>query len=160
MARTAFLSGHTDLMEQEFKDFYAHKLDKAVAQGHDFVTAAAFGTDLQCLEYLFSKKVDPKRITVYLHEKYFSRKAGYEEKGVLVKGPFPTHQARDEQLTKDSDYDILWIRNDERAKAKYGDDWKKDRKSSVELNLDRRSEVTQQMLSQTVSPFGMPLKHV
>ena len=143
MTRTAFISGHTDISEEVFNKFYKPRLSTAAITGDNFVTAAAFGADRMCIDYLINvKHIHPQRLTVYLHEKYIERKYPYEEKGIRVKTGFASHLQRDEQMTKDSDYDITWLRSIEEAKLLYGKDWEKDKKSATELNLLRREITT------------------
>jgi len=137
----AFISGHTDspeVLEPEFQEHYVPKLDKAIENNDCFVTAAAYGIDRLAIQYLLDNGVSPSQISIYLHEKYADRKAEYQAKGFVVKGPFASHSDRDAQMTKDSDYDIAWVRSDDEAKAIYGDEWKKGDICATEKNIRRR----------------------
>jgi 4-hydroxy-3-methylbut-2-enyl diphosphate reductase IspH len=138
--RIAFISGHTDIDENEFNEHYKQALDEAVENKDKFIMAAAYGADLDCLDYLMRKGVDVKDVTICIHDKYIDeKKKKFEEKGLVVLTGFPTHRERDQYMTEMSDYDIAWLRPVEEAKRKYGETWEKDQTSAVEHNLQRRA---------------------
>lgn len=140
IVKTAFISGHTDLSGEEFLLHYAKRLKEAVKKNHNFVMAGAHGADLLCLNYLIVvKKISPSRISIYLHEKYSDRFEILQSLGLKVYSGFSTHSGKDAMMTKYSDYDIAWLRPDEVARLRYGDNWKKGDISATEKNLIRRS---------------------
>lgn len=143
--KTAFISGHTDLTQEEFDKHYAPVLKKMAWDYYYYVTAAALGADRMAMEYLVNKcGVLPRRITIYLHDNYKDREEGYSEDGYRVYAGYNTHHERDEAMTKASSVDVAWLRPDEEARAMYGSDWKKDAMSATERNILRREEILSQ----------------
>ncbi|KAL9111552.1 MAG: hypothetical protein Q9227_004040 [Pyrenula ochraceoflavens] len=184
--RTAFISGHLDLKQSQFRNQYHSALDAAVAHGDRFIVSDSKGADTMALEYLLQKRVDPARITIYLADRggramrnrgthgngrghgttvkthaHFSspskssshpqdseimhpRVARFQAQGVLVKLGWSNHTARDEAMTKQSDYDIAWVRPEAETRELYGHlpNWREGRISGTEKNLMRRNKQT------------------
>lgn len=176
--RTAFISGHTDITQQEFETRYAPAINDALASGHHFVVGDAAGTDGYALSYLLAKGGPDieSRVTVYPSRPYNVPK--FKDQGLKVAAlavedggsgsgvdeqirgrdqvgsgrgegierranPRARHLARDARMTRDSDYDILWARNEAEARLFYGDKYRP-RVSATELNRLRRIEAVKE----------------
>ena len=162
-SRTAFVSGHIDLTQEAFLKHYQSALDKAIANNEDFILSNAGGADSLALQYLLDRKVSPSRITIYIHTPPARRqKPGganetmrridrlrtgpeildqYRKNGLGVKVVDGWHTDRDTTMTRDSDYNILWIRPDEETKALYGSKYRPGRVSGTQKNKDRREQL-------------------
>ena len=70
------------------------------------------------------------------------RVARFQSQGVSVRSGWSSHTARDEAMTKNSDYDIAWVRSEAETRALYGHlpHWRDGRISGTEKNLIRRRE--------------------
>ena len=159
--RRAFISGHIDLTDELFQMHYAPAIDVALAEGHQFIIGDALGVDSMALAYILARggpEVVP-RITVFPSRPHNIEKLRLRGIKVSVpdhqqaqelKQPRQAHKgrdasrlhhlARDAQMTAASDYDILYVRTDEEAKALYGAKWRP-RVSGTELNRRRRLEL-------------------
>ena len=103
---TAFISGHRNITDSEWKGHYVAAIDKAIAEGHDFIVCECAGADTRAQQYLRSEGI--RRVTVY-HMFDFPRvNIGFWS----TVGGFISDSQRDEACTKASDYDIAWSRTD------------------------------------------------
>lgn len=158
---TAMISGHTDLPQDLFDKHYIPQLTIALESGANFIIGDAKGVDEMALTWLLTH-AKPDRITVYCSRAYNVSKlealgvnvildksgaaggGGSNGKG-MNKGreagnpnaSRQRHLDRDARMTVASDFDILYVRTDEEARAFYGERWRK-RVSATELNRDRR----------------------
>lgn len=145
----AFISGHTNMTEKEFKDNYEEKINNAINLGHEFVIGNASGCDTIALNYLLEKKVEPKRISIYFYSRYPSKYDNEYYKAMKVNviceqsecKKFLSYEQRDKYMTINSDYDIAWIRSIEENKKIYGNNFKENRKSGTEQNIERRRKL-------------------
>ena len=139
MTRTAFISGHVDLSPLEFKDHYWDAIDLAIKDNDDFLMGSARGADSYALDYLISKGVDSKKITVYLYEKDPDRvaelKSHYQKLKVNFQTGFSSFTSRDATMTQNSSYDIAWVRSEVECKIRYGINYKP-RISGTQRNLE------------------------
>ena len=162
-AKVAFVSGHIDLSNDTFTIQYKTCLDEAIRNGDNFILSNAGGADSMALEYLLSQDVSPSRITIYIHTPPARRqKPGganetmkridrlrtgpetqerYRNQGLCVKVINGWHTERDAEMTRDSDYDILWVRPDDETKALYGKKYRPGRISGTQKNKDRREQM-------------------
>jgi len=104
MKTTAFVSGHGDLTEQEFKEHYKPRLDWAIENGVWIVVGDYKGADTMAQEYLLNCYY--RRVVVFhmfseprVNVGNFPTKCGYK-----------TDNHRDSAMTMLSDYDIAWVR--------------------------------------------------
>jgi hypothetical protein len=104
MTKTAFISGHLSLSEEEFTTHYIPEIDKAIKAGHFFVVGDAPGADCMAQRYLW-KHCEHHRIMVY-HAFAGAR----HTHGFKTVGRFPSQTAKDAAMTQASYYDIAWIR--------------------------------------------------
>ena len=144
----AFISGHLDLTETQFKEHYVSKIDKAIEAGHDFVLGSAGGADSMALDYLLNHCPDTKRITIYVHSR--NKKLQQEivnrvtKLGIKSVCEFKSDTHRDEACTQASTYDIAWVRPKEETAKLLGDKYDPNRLSGTEQNLMRRKTREQQ----------------
>lgn len=141
MSKTAFISGHIDLTEEEFIQHYKNKIDQAAWLNHSFVIGDAKGTDSLAQKYLINL-IPKKRVNIYhMYKKPLNNKGNYE----LV-GGFTSHNKKDTAMTQSSDYDIAYVRSPiitkKMLEAK-GITYDPKRKSGTQRNLDRRKKLGQ-----------------
>lgn len=139
---TAFISGHTDLSEEEFIQHYIPQLDSAIENKCQFVVGNARGADQLALNYLREKKVDPSVITLYCHPT--PEKNKFIHFGIRIVDGFPSYNQRDIAMTRASTYDIAWVRKEtpEESKIRYGADFNPKRISATQANVNRRQKKT------------------
>lgn len=114
---TNFISGHLDLTQAEFDKHYRHKIDHALAKNQSFVVGDAKGADTLAQQYLFGKT---KAVVLYHMFESPRNNAGFP-----TRGGFQSDAERDEQMTRDSHQDIVWVKPGRK-------------KSGTQKNLDRR----------------------
>lgn len=102
--RTAFISGHLSVTEEEFLEYYTTQIDAAIKANHSFVVGDAPGTDTLAQTYLASR-ISRDRVTVY-----HAYESPRNNLGFHAIGNFPSQNAKDKAMTQASDYDIAWIR--------------------------------------------------
>lgn len=105
--KIAYISGHLDLTEEEFREHYIPAIDYAIFFGYKFVVGDARGADKMAQEYL--KNVGNNvyhLITVY----HMFDKPRHNAASFNTKGGYKTDEERDIAMTKASDYDIAWVR--------------------------------------------------
>jgi hypothetical protein len=103
--RIAHISGHYDLSESEFEQHYRSQIDEAVALGDHFIVGDANGADFAAQMYLFSKLGASDRVRVF-HMLDRPR----HNVGFATVGGFDSDEQRNEAMTRQSDYDIAWVR--------------------------------------------------
>ncbi len=102
--KTAFVSGHLTITEDEFYDYYGTPITAALANNHKFVVGDARGLDSIVQKYLF--EVGVKDVTVYhMFDKPRNNKYNFP-----TIGGFKSDEERDAAMTAASDYDIAWVR--------------------------------------------------
>lgn len=115
MGKIAFISGHLDLTEKEFKEHYVPKINLALRNGTDFVVGDAKGCDTLAQKYLkpiletkswMDGSMIYPGITVY----HMLDRPRNCIKGFRTKGGFRSDDDRDTAMTVVSDYDIAWVR--------------------------------------------------
>jgi hypothetical protein len=102
--KTAFISGHIDLTDEEFILYYKEYLDIAIKEEHTFVIGESDGADKMAQIYLHEHNV--KNITIYhLFEAPRVNLGNYS-----INGGYEKHSQKDKEMTLNSDYDIVWSR--------------------------------------------------
>jgi hypothetical protein len=130
---TFFVSGHLDLSQQEFDQFYTMQIEKAIAQNAHFVIGDAKGADAMAQKHL--AKVHYRKVTIY--------HIGSKPRNLL--GPFETRgwfkndEERDKAMTNASQQDIAWVRSEEMCKKLYGSNYKPNKISGTAKNILRRT---------------------
>ncbi|KAH6876826.1 hypothetical protein B0T10DRAFT_497331 [Thelonectria olida] len=144
--RIAMISGHIDISPSEFATHYYYSLDEAIARGDLFILGDAKGTDEMALDYILERDLTA-HITVYASRAHRIRELGDKNIQVIFvkamkKGASgrQRHLQRYAEMTKASDYDILWVRGEEECRKRYGEKYRP-RVSGTELNRRRRLEV-------------------
>lgn len=102
--KTAFISGHLSVTEDEFNAHYVALIDEAIEAGHNFVVGDAPGADELAQKYL-KKRVEAHRVVIYHAYDAPRNNAGFE-----TVGNFTSQTAKDKAMTLASDYDIAWVR--------------------------------------------------
>lgn len=100
----AFVSGHRDITDDEFNIHYVPKLDKAILDGHQIVVGDYQGVDYLTQRYLSDKNY--KNVIVY----HMFIKPRYYIAGFPTRGGYTSDEDRDSAMTRDSVYDIAWVR--------------------------------------------------
>jgi hypothetical protein len=133
---TYFISGHLDLTWDEFEKHYKEQIDTAInKENSKFIVGDAKGADLLSQKYLASLGIN--KVTIYhMHDKPRNIIDAYIGNTI---GEFKSDEERDSAMTRDSDYDILWIRPPEEQKKKYGKKYDPNRVTGTEKNKLRRS---------------------
>ena len=127
MTKTAFISGHLDLTEEEFDLHYKSPIVRAISRGDSFVIGDARGADVIAQRLLYRMALDGvNEVTVY-HMLEAPRNFAFGT-GWKLSGGFTSDKERDEAMTKASDYDIAWVRPGRE-------------KSGTAKNIKRRTEV-------------------
>jgi len=138
-AKTYFVSGHVDLTEEEFAAHYVDKINAALKEKATFLMGDADGADYMAAKYLHEKGCH--RVVIY----YKGMPTVQNPFGYMTRGPFPTHPAKDAQMTADSDEDIVWLRPYEVMKKMIedrGEVFEVGRISGTEQNILRRARQT------------------
>ena len=111
---TYFVSGHRDIIEDEFERNYKPALEAVINEDPDcrFVIGDCCGVDIMAQNYLVDVLgVDPERITVY---HMFDSARNINPKIQNVMCGFTSDRERDDAMTKASSYDIAFVRNNKK----------------------------------------------
>ncbi|MFZ6731924.1 hypothetical protein ACO0LG_08375 [Undibacterium sp. Ji42W] len=101
--KTAYISGHLKISNEEFTEHYVPKLAEALERGDSFVVGDARGVDEMAQGYLV---LYTDKIKVYhMFEK--PRNCAF---GLETVGGFNSDEERDAAMTAASDDDIAWVR--------------------------------------------------
>jgi hypothetical protein len=119
---TAFISGHITVENEEFARHYADKILEAYSLGHHFVIGDADGIDLLAQKLLLVLGANPERVTIY----HMFDKPRFNL-GFKTSGGYKNDEERDAAMTKNSNYDIAWVRPGKE-------------KSGTARNLERRKK--------------------
>ncbi len=120
--KTVFISGHIQVEKGEFALHYAGLILKAYNLGYHFVIGDADGIDLLAQKFLLGLGATKDRVTIY--HMFTSPKFNV---GFNTSGGYQTDEERDAAMTKNSDYDIAWVRPGKE-------------KSGTARNLERRRQ--------------------
>lgn len=103
-----FISGHRDITKEEFKKYYEPKIQKVLKYDKDakFVIGDYYGADIMAQEYLVSLGY-LNRITVY---HMFDKPRNLADPYIQTSGGYKDDIDRDSAMTRDSDFDIAFIR--------------------------------------------------
>lgn len=135
---TVFISGHTNLKDEEFDIHYKPALDSLKTE--KVLIGNAYGADKMAFDYLISKGYPKHLITIFCYGRTSVPPDYYTSKNVTVIDEFKSYTSRDAYMTNNSDYDILWVRPDEETKKMVESEGKvyRPRVSGTELNRQRR----------------------
>ncbi|XWV25021.1 hypothetical protein QJ856_gp0757 [Tupanvirus deep ocean] len=135
-----FISGHTDITQEQFDYHYKNKIITATKNPKNtFVMGSAPGADFMAQKLLIKLlENQPRgldRITVY-HKG--SRPEKIADPRIKTIGGFVSHDEKDARMTQESDIDIAYVRTSEESKQLYGSKYKPDRVSGTQKNIERR----------------------
>lgn len=103
--KVAFVSGHLNVTTEEFQEHYVPKLQKAIAEKHKFVVGDCKGVDTLAQGF-FAYFLTKDDVTVYHMFDSPRNNVG----NFPTRGGFKSDNERDSEMTRMSDYDIVWIR--------------------------------------------------
>ena len=110
-----FISGHRNLSYEDFEKYYIPVIDKVIRTDDDakFVIGDCDGVDKFAMDYIFSK--DIYHITIY-HMFTKPRNTPEATTRVLLdivdfRGGFKSDEDRDSAMTRNSDFDIAFIKD-------------------------------------------------
>lgn len=111
-----FVSGHRDLPYEDFELYYKPIIDNVIANDEtpEFVVGDCEGVDKFAMDYIFEYYIIP--LTIY-HIGNSSRNIpkglseNPESEGVYFKGGFTSDEERDSAMTKVSDFDIAFVKD-------------------------------------------------
>lgn len=109
--KTYFISGHRDITDIEFENYYQAMINYALNETNDakFVVGDYYGVDIMAQNYLIDVlKIEPERITVY---HMLESPRNFNPKITKFVGGFKTDDERDEAMTKASFKDIAMVRD-------------------------------------------------
>jgi hypothetical protein len=129
MVKTAMISGHLDLTQEEFDEHYKPLIIHAIEHDHDFVVGDARGAD--AMAQLCLKEWIDKLHALSLVRVYHMFTAPRHNAGFDTKSGFTKDDGKDAAMTKDSDYDIAWVRPSKHSSES-------GRVSGTEQNIIRR----------------------
>lgn len=110
-----FISGHRNLSYEDFEKYYTPIIDKAIREDDEakFVIGDCCGVDKFAMDYIFNK--DICHITIY---HMFNKPRNIPEANTRVildlvdfRGGFKSDEERDSAMTKDSDFDIAFVKD-------------------------------------------------
>jgi hypothetical protein len=116
MSVTHFITGHLDISDAEFTAHYVPQLQQALKEpDSQFVMGAAPGVDTRARQWLIAEGVSPKRITVYILERFMEAVNITDGCNIIV--AFPSHETCDQAMSAVSHYCIAWVRPEAEQRA-------------------------------------------
>lgn len=108
--KTYFVSGHRDITETEFEKYKAYLYNIVISEtDYYFVVADYEGADFMVQNYLMDElKIDPDRVTIY---HMGDEPMNINPKITRIKGGFSSDEERDTAMTRDSVFDIAFVRD-------------------------------------------------
>ena len=111
-----FVSGHRDLSYEDFEKYYIPKIEAAIREDleAEFVVGDCDGVDKYAIDYIYEEYFVP--LTIY-HMFDTPRNAPKElgkdpnSEGVYFRGDFTSDEERDSAMTKISDFDIAFVKD-------------------------------------------------
>lgn len=101
--KTYFVSGHLDLTAEEFAEHYVPGLEIVMGNPCAFVVGDARGCDAMAQAWLASRKANV--VVFHMFEQPRNCVGGFPKRG-----GFTTDTERDEAMTRESTFDVAWIR--------------------------------------------------
>ncbi len=106
----AFISGHGNLTFEEFIEYYKPQIDKALELNHFFIVSDFRGCDVLAQEYLKNKTDKVVIYHCFDKPRYRVDIIDLDSGDWYYKSGYNNDYNRDEVMTKNSDYDIAWVR--------------------------------------------------
>lgn len=107
MKKIYFISGHRDITEEEFKEWYIPELTKAAEEDSDFVVGDCSGVDSMAQDWLRDNLKHHFRVTVF---HMFEKPRHLASMLFNTSGGYDSDISRDSKMTESSDEDIAFIR--------------------------------------------------
>lgn len=115
-----FISGHRDLSYEDFKKYYIPKIKEAIQEGLnvEFIVGDCDGCDKYAMDYIFNETIYD--LTIY-HMSNKPRNTPNDKhpgglvssyKAIHFRSGFKSDEERDSAMTRDSDFDIAFIKDD------------------------------------------------
>ena len=111
-----FISGHRDLCKEDFQLYYEPIIDEAISSDPDaeFVVGDCDGVDKFAMDYIFKYYIVPL-IIYHMFDTPRNIPEGLSEspefEGVFFHGGFTSDEERDSAMTKVSDFDIAYVKD-------------------------------------------------
>lgn len=135
MSTVYFISGHTDITQEQFDHHYRQRIVEAASNPlNEFVMVTAPGADTMS-QKLLTELMACDRMTVYHRGESPEFLA---DPSIKTVGGWKSHDQKDAAMTKNSDVDILYVRSTDESKKLYGDKFNPKRMSGTQKNLNRR----------------------
>lgn len=126
--RKVFISGHRNISEEEFETHYKSKIDHFIhwinhsdsylnsPKKLTFYIGDCDGCDKMAINYIISKLSRNIKLVICSLKEPFEGQIDYSlcsNDNITVIKEFDTHEDRDTYMTVNTNYDILWIRQNE-----------------------------------------------
>lgn len=117
-----FISGHRDLSYEDFKKYYIPKIREVLENDPwaEFIVGDCKGADKYAMDYIYNKT--GRKLTIYhMFESPRNIPEGYEppigieeilDCSVSTISGFKSDEERDSAMTRDSDFDIAFVKDD------------------------------------------------
>lgn len=117
-----FISGHRDLSYEDFEKYYIPKIKEVLENDPwaEFIVGDCDGVDKFAMDYIYNKT--GRKLTIYhMFESPRNIPEGYEppigieemlDCSVSVISGFKSDEERDSAMTRDSDFDIAFVKDD------------------------------------------------
>lgn len=117
-----FISGHRDLSYEDFEKYYIPKIREVLENDPwaEFVVGDCNGVDKYAMDYIYNKT--GRKLTIYhMFESPRNIPEGYEppigieeilDCSVSTISGFKSDEERDSAMTRDSDFDIVFVKDD------------------------------------------------
>ena len=113
---TYFISGHGDLSYEDFQLYYEPIIDRVVMEDSEaqFIVGDYKGVDKFAMDYIFQYYTTPL-VIYHMFDTPRNIPEGLSEnpelEGVYFEGGFTSDEERDSAMTRDSDFDIAFIKD-------------------------------------------------
>ena len=114
-----FISGHRDLSYEDFEKYYISKIKEVIEEDPraEFIVGDCDGVDKFAMDYIFDETLNA--VTIYHMFDKPRNTPNYKHpgdlvsdyKGVSFKGSFTSDKERDSAMTKASDFDIAFVKD-------------------------------------------------
>lgn len=126
--RKVFIGGHRNISKEEFENHYKSKIDHFIlwikhsdsylnsSKKLTFYIGDCEGCDKMAINYIISKLCHNIKLVICSLKEPFEGQINYTlcvNDNITVIKDFNTHEERDTYMTVNTNYDILWIRQNE-----------------------------------------------
>ena len=113
---TYFISGHRDLSYEDFEKYYIPKIEEVIEMDPraEFIVGDCDGVDKFAMDYIYKNCLDPL-VVYHMFDTPRNIPEGLSEspelEGVFFRGGFKSDEERDSAMTKASDFDIAFVKD-------------------------------------------------